>query len=129
MDAFGAPMTRSGFMPLARRADHLFMASRLPAPSRSHILAGDGGDFAALRAIPGNGGRVGSLASVAYAPALSLALVCTVLTVKALLTDIAQTQLRREVRRLNQRNALIDVNGKPSEDLRDATSNVSTKLE
>ena len=50
----------------------------------------------------------GSLAGVAYPPALILALVCTVLTVKSLLADISQTQLRREVRRLNQRIALID---------------------
>ena len=50
----------------------------------------------------------GSLAGVAYPPALILALVCAVLTVKSLLGDIAQTQLRREVRRLNQRVALID---------------------
>lgn len=50
----------------------------------------------------------GALAGVAYPPALILALVCAVLTVKSLLGDIAQTQLRREVRRLNQRVALID---------------------
>ena len=58
----------------------------------------------------------GSLAGVAYPPALILALVCAVLTVKSLLADIAQTQLRREVRRLNQRVALIDeaVNRAPS---------------
>lgn len=48
----------------------------------------------------------GSFAGVAYPPALMLALVCTVLTVKSLLADIAQTQLHREVRRLNQRVAL-----------------------
>lgn len=51
---------------------------------------------------------IGSIAGVAYPPALILALVCAVLTVKSLLADIAQTQLRREVRRLNQRIALID---------------------
>jgi hypothetical protein len=51
---------------------------------------------------------LGGLAGVAYPPALILALVCAVLTVKALLADVAQTQLRREVRRLNQRVALMD---------------------
>ena len=55
---------------------------------------------------------LGSLAGVAYPPALILALVCAVLTVKSLLADIAQTQLRREVRRLNQRVALIDAEQK-----------------
>lgn len=52
---------------------------------------------------------LGGMAGVAYPPALVLALVCVVLTVKSLLADVAQTQLRREVRRLNQRVALMDV--------------------
>lgn len=51
---------------------------------------------------------LGAVAGVAYPPALILALVCAVLTVKSLLADVAQTQLRREVRRLNQRVALLD---------------------
>ena len=51
---------------------------------------------------------LGGIAGVAYPPALILALVCVVLTIKTLLADIAQTQLRREVRRLNQRIALMD---------------------
>jgi hypothetical protein len=51
---------------------------------------------------------MGNAAGVAYAPALILALVCSVLTIKALLGDIALTALRRDVRRLNQRVALID---------------------
>lgn len=59
-------------------------------------------------AFPATVDWLGSLAGVAYPPALILALVCAVLTVKSLLADIAQTQLRREVRRLNQRIALID---------------------
>ena len=52
---------------------------------------------------------LGAIAGVAYPPALILALVCAILTVKSLLADVAQTQLRREVRRLNQRVALMDV--------------------
>lgn len=51
---------------------------------------------------------LGAIAGVAYPPSLILALVCVVLTVKSLLADVAQTQLRREVRRLNQRVALMD---------------------
>jgi hypothetical protein len=50
----------------------------------------------------------GAAAGVAYPPALILALACAVLTVKSLLADIAHTQLLREVRRLNQRIALMD---------------------
>lgn len=51
---------------------------------------------------------LGRTAGVAYPPALVLAVVCAVLTIKALLGDIALTELRRDVRRLNQRIALID---------------------
>ena len=51
---------------------------------------------------------LGGMAGVAYPPALILAVVSVVLTIKALLADIAQTQLRRDVRRLNQRVALMD---------------------
>ena len=51
---------------------------------------------------------LGLVAGVAYPPALILALVSCVLIVKSLLADIALTELRREVRRLNQRVALID---------------------
>lgn len=51
---------------------------------------------------------VGLAAGVAYPPALILAVVCVALTVKALLSDLALTQLRRDVRRLNQRIALMD---------------------
>lgn len=51
---------------------------------------------------------VGVIAGVAYPPALILALVCAVLTAKSLLADVAMTNLRREVRRLNQRVALVD---------------------
>lgn len=59
-------------------------------------------------AFPATVDWLGAVAGVAYPPALILALVCAVLTVKSLLADIAQTQLRREVRRLNQRVALMD---------------------
>ena len=45
---------------------------------------------------------LGGMAGVAYPPALILAVVCVVLTIKALLADIAQTQLRRDVRRLQR---------------------------
>lgn len=51
---------------------------------------------------------LGSLAGVSYPPALFLMLVAVVLTLKALLTDIECTRLRRDVRRLNQRMALYE---------------------
>ena len=62
---------------------------------------------------------LGEMAGVAYPPALVLALVCVVLTVKSLLADVAQTQLRREVRRLNQRVALMDIEKNLSADIRE----------
>lgn len=62
---------------------------------------------------------LGEMAGVAYPPALVLALVCVVLTVKSLLADVAQTQLRREVRRLNQRVALMDIEVSARADKRD----------
>ena len=64
---------------------------------------------------------LGEMAGVAYAPALVLAMVCVVLTVKSLLADVAQTQLRREVRRLNQRVALMDVERQTARDQRAAS--------
>lgn len=51
---------------------------------------------------------IGIAAGVADPPVLILALVCAALTVKGLAADIAITQLRREMRRLNQRVALMD---------------------
>ena len=51
---------------------------------------------------------IGHVAGVAYPPALLLGLACAFLTVKGLLSDIALTELRRDVRRLNQRVALVD---------------------
>lgn len=59
--------------------------------------------------------QLGGAAGVIYPPALVLALVCAVLTIKALLSDIALTGLRREVRRLNQRVALIDAEKRADE--------------
>ena len=59
-------------------------------------------------AFPATVDWLSAVAGVAYPPALIIALVYAVRTVKSLLADIAQTQLRREVRRLNQRVALMD---------------------
>jgi hypothetical protein len=49
---------------------------------------------------------IASAAGVAYPPALLFGIVTGILLVKALLSDIAVTELRRDVRRLNQRIAL-----------------------
>jgi hypothetical protein len=51
---------------------------------------------------------LGKVAGVLYPPALFLMLAVVILTLKALLTDIECTRLRRDVRRLNQRMALYE---------------------
>jgi hypothetical protein len=51
---------------------------------------------------------LGELFGVAYPPTLLLLVAIMVLVVKALLGDIALTQVRRDMRRLNQRIALLE---------------------
>jgi hypothetical protein len=51
---------------------------------------------------------LGSFFGVAYPPTLILLAAIIVLVLKALLGDIALTQVRRDLRRLNQRIALLE---------------------
>lgn len=51
---------------------------------------------------------LGRAAGVQYPPALLLALVCVVLTIKGLLADISLAAVRRDIRRLSQSVALLD---------------------
>ena len=51
---------------------------------------------------------IGEELGVAYPPALLLLVAVLVLMIKGLLADIGQTKLRRDVRRLNQRIALLE---------------------
>jgi hypothetical protein len=51
---------------------------------------------------------VGAALGVAYPPTLLLLVAIIVLIVKALLADIALTKVRRDLRRLNQRIALLE---------------------
>ncbi len=51
---------------------------------------------------------LGALFGIAYPPTLVLLAAIIVLVVKALLGDIALTQVRRDLRRLNQRIALLE---------------------
>ena len=51
---------------------------------------------------------VGGALGVAYPPTLLLVVAMAVLVVKALLGDIALTKVRRDLRRLNQRIALLE---------------------
>ena len=57
---------------------------------------------------PGLIDRLASWASISYPPALLLLAAVLVLLVKALHSDITHTQLERQLRRLNQRVAMMD---------------------
>ena len=57
--------------------------------------------------------RLGGMLGIAYPPALLLLVAIVVLTVKALLGDIALTKVRRDLRRLNQRMALLEAEHPP----------------
>jgi hypothetical protein len=53
--------------------------------------------------------QLATAAGVAYSPTLLLLIAVLVLALRALLNDLALTQLRRDQRRLNQRIALLEV--------------------
>ena len=56
---------------------------------------------------PGLIDKLAGLAGISYPPALLLLLACIVLLVKALHSDMVNTRIERDVRRLNQRLALL----------------------
>lgn len=64
---------------------------------------------ALLGAWPGLIDALASRLGFAYPPALLLLLACAVLLLKALHADILCTRLERDVRRLNQRLALLEL--------------------
>jgi hypothetical protein len=57
---------------------------------------------------PGLIDRLSQAAGIAYSPALLFLVAIVVLILRALFTDIALTQIRRDLRRLNQRIALSE---------------------
>ena len=82
---------------------------------RDHIYIRQGFFWIAVAAIslglaiwPGLIDRAGQMLGVAYSPALLLLGAIVVLVLKALLGDIALTKVRRDLRRLNQRIALLE---------------------
>jgi hypothetical protein len=64
---------------------------------------------------PGLIDRIAGWVGISYPPAALLLAAVLVLLVKSLYTDITQTRLERQLRRLNQRIALLDV--QPPSDL------------
>lgn len=63
---------------------------------------------AVLGAWPGLIDRLAFWTGVGYPPALLLLLTCVVLLVKALHADMVNTRIERDVRRLNQRLAMLE---------------------
>lgn len=65
------------------------------------------GAAAFLGVWPGLIDKLAGLVGISYPPALLLLLACIVLLVKALHADMVNTRIERDVRRLNQRLALL----------------------
>lgn len=59
---------------------------------------------------------IGQALDIGYPPVLLLLAASVALTVKALLADLAQTRLQRDLRRLNQRLAMLEAQQPPGAD-------------
>ncbi|GKS90052.1 DUF2304 domain-containing protein [Acidovorax sp. SUPP2539] len=82
------------------RRDHLYLMHGL-------FWVVVAGAAALLGAWPGLIDRLAKLLGISYPPALLLLLASMVLLVKSLHTDMVNTRIERDVRRLNQRLALL----------------------
>jgi hypothetical protein len=96
---------------------------------RDHIYIRQGFFWIAMAALslglaiwPGLMDTVGVLLGIAYPPALILLIAIVILMVKALLGDIELTQVRRDLRRLNQRIALVESERQAGQPKDNATS-------
>lgn len=83
------------------RRDHLYLMHGLFWVVVAATAAG-------LGAWPGLIDRLAGWTGFSYPPALLLLLACMVLVVKALHADMVNTRIERDVRRLNQRLALLE---------------------
>lgn len=90
---------------------------------RDHLYIRDGLFWLAVAAFsllfglwPGLIDHVGGLVGVSYPPALLFLIAIVVLVLRSLLIDLALTGLRREVRRLNQRLALMQAEAEEGKD-------------
>ena len=83
------------------RRDHLYVMHGLFWVVVAATAAG-------LGAWPGLIDRLAGWTGFSYPPALLLLLACMVLVVKALHADMVNTRIERDVRRLNQRLALLE---------------------
>ena len=92
----------AGFILLLLRRDHLYVMHGL-----FWIMVA--GAAAILGIWPGLIDRLAAFTGIFYPPALLLLAGLIVLLVKALHADMLNTRLEREVRRLNQRIAMLEV--------------------
>ena len=108
------------------RRDHLYLLHGLFWVSVAVAAA-------LLGAWPGLIDRLAGVAGITYPPALLLLLAVLVLFIKALHGDLVNTRIERDVRRLNQRLAMLEAGllQQPgvSELLRDAGRRASDRLE
>ncbi|MDD2923804.1 MAG: DUF2304 domain-containing protein [Rhodoferax sp.] len=86
------------------RRDHIYISHAL-------FWIGIAGLAALLGLWPGLIDRIASWVGISYSPAALLLGAVVVLLVKSLYSDITHTQLERQLRRLNQRMALMEVRG------------------
>jgi hypothetical protein len=71
---------------------------------------------------------LGGALGIAYPPTLLFLVAIVVLVVKALLADIALTKVRRDLRRLNQRIALLETDQPLARDIDDGESNQTAEV-
>ncbi|RYF01400.1 MAG: DUF2304 domain-containing protein [Comamonadaceae bacterium] len=83
------------------RRDHLYLMHGL-------FWAGVACAAAVLGAWPGLIDRLARVLGISYPPALLLLLASMVLVIKALHSDMVNTRIERDVRKLNQRLALLE---------------------
>lgn len=83
------------------RRDHLYLMHGL-------VWAAVAGIAAVLGAWPGLIDRLADWVGFRYPPALLLLLTCVLLVVKALHADLVNTRIERDMRRLNQRLAMLE---------------------
>jgi hypothetical protein len=82
---------------------------------RDHIYIRDGLFWIVVAAVslalslwPGLIDRVGSAMGISYPPALLFLVAIVVLVLRSLMADLALTQLRRDLRRINQKIAIVE---------------------
>ena len=83
------------------RRDHLYLMHGL-------IWVVVAAAAATLGAWPGLVDRIAYAVGISYPPALLLLFACIVLFIKALHADMVNTRIERDVRRLNQRLAMLE---------------------